>query len=658
MAVFTELMCGIAGILEFGQDAHVDAGILRRMCDVIAHRGPDDDGFFVDGRIGLGMRRLSIVDLATGHQPISNEDGSIWIVFNGEIYNHRALREQLITHGHHYRTQSDTETIVHLYEEYGKDCVQHLRGMFAFAIWDAKQKSLFVARDRLGIKPLYYRLTPRNFIFGSEIKALLAYPGVRPEFNRSTLPEYLAFGYLSGGETFYTGVRKLMPGHRLELNEQGNLKIEQYWELPSLAEDQVRDERYYVESYRELLEGAVSNHLMSDVPLGVFLSGGLDSSAIAALMTKIRHEPIQTFSVGYSEQSYSELPYARTVAQHLGSEHHEICVSREDFFDALPKLIWHEDEPIAWPSSVALFFVAELARAHVKVVLTGEGSDETLGGYSRYAFTLRNLAFDRVYRSVVPSGIRRHLRDFIATSSWIAAGARRKLSHSFLALDGESWTSLYFDNFFSAFNQNDQATLLAKEFCDQVAAGSAYRSVLGCWEKSSGNLLQRLLHTDIKTYLVELLMKQDNMSMAASIESRVPFLDHVLVEWALRVPASIQIHGTAGKQILKKAMEDLLPPEIIYRTKLGFPTPWSGWLMGAQLDSIEQMLLEPRSIGRGFFNRSAIERLFREHRAHYRDHYDRIWRLLNLELWHRVCLEGESHKSPRPFTELRSVPTA
>jgi asparagine synthase (glutamine-hydrolysing) len=651
-------MCGIAGILEFGKDAHVDSGVLRRMCDVIAYRGPDDDGFFTQGRIGLGMRRLSIVDLATGHQPISNEDGSIWIVFNGEIYNHRTLREDLISRGHSYRTQSDTETIVHLYEEYGNDCVQHLRGMFAFAIWDANRKSLFVARDRLGIKPLYYRLTADNFLFGSEIKVLLTYPGVRPGFNRATLPEYLAFGYLSGDETFYNGVHKLMPGHWLEVNEQGNLRVEQYWDLPLAVDDKPHDERYYVESYRELLEGAVGSHLMSDVPLGVFLSGGLDSSAVAALTTKIRREPIETFSVGYHEQTYSELPYARTVAQHLKSVHHEVLMSREDFFGTLPKLIWHEDEPIAWPSSVSLFFVARLARDHVTVVLTGEGSDETLGGYSRYAFTLKNMAFDRVFRSLVPRSIRSGIRNSISTSTWINAAARRKLSHTFLGLDGESWTSFYFDNFFSAFNQKDQNELLTDELNHEIATGFAYRDVLQYWEASSGELLQRLLYTDIKTYLVELLMKQDNMSMAASIESRVPFLDHVLVEWATRVPASIQMRGTAGKQILKKAMEGLLPHSIIYRPKLGFPTPWSGWLAGAQLDSIERMLLEHRSMNRGFFKRAAVEKLFAEHRARYRDHYDRIWRLLNLELWHRVCLEGESHEFAGRSAEAKSVPMA
>jgi len=651
-------MCGIAGILEFGDNTHVDSGVLRRMCDVMAHRGPDDDGSFTQGGVGLGMRRLSIVDLSTGHQPISNEDRTITLVFNGEIYNHQALRQRLIALGHRYRTQSDTETIVHLYEEYGKDCVQHLRGMFAFAVWDATKKTLFIARDRLGIKPLYYCITSRNFIFGSEIKVLMTYPGTRPEFNRSALPEFLAFGYLSADETFYTGVRKLMPGHRLEIDQQGDLHFEQYWDLPLASEDEHQPECYYVDAYRELLEGAVSSHLMSDVPLGVFLSGGLDSSAVAALMTKIRREPIETFSVGYTEQTYSELPYARTVAQHLNSVHHEVFVSREDFFGALPKAIWHEDEPIVWPSSIALMFVAQLARERVKVVLTGEGSDETLAGYSRYAFTLKNLAFDRFYCRLVPRSLRRDIRDSIATSTLLSATARRKLSHTFLGLDGESWSSFYFDNFFSAFHQKDQKELLTDEFTREVEAGSAYRNVLRYWEQSSGELLPRLLYTDIKTYLVELLMKQDNMSMAASIESRVPFLDHVLVEWAMRVPAGIQIHGTTGKRILKKAMEGLLPRDIIYRPKLGFPTPWSGWLAGGELDDIERLLLEPRSMARGFFRKPAVEKLIGEHRAGYRDHYDRIWRLLNLELWHRVCLEGDSHEWSGQSMEARSVPIA
>src|SRR6266567_7545598 len=391
-------MCGIAGMMKFGQDARADSGAVRQMCAAMTHRGPDDEGVYTDGPVGIGMRRLSIIDVAGGHQPISNETGTIWIVFNGEIYNHAELRKKLEPLGHRYRTNSDTETIVHLYEQYGRDCVQHLRGMFAFAIWDREKEALFIARDRLGIKPLYYQLTSDLFLFGSEIKAILAYPGIKPEFNQSTLAEYLAFGYIAGQETMFTGIRKLMPGNKLEIDDSGDIKIEPYWDLSAPAGNDGRPRAHYIKTYRELLEECVASHLMSDVPLGVFLSGGLDSSAVAALTSKIRGEQIETFSVGYDEEAYSELPYAREVARHIGSRHHEVRLSRQEFFDSLPKLIWHEDEPIVWPSSVSLYFVARLARERVTVVLTGEGSDETLAGYTRYAWTLQNSRMDGIYR--------------------------------------------------------------------------------------------------------------------------------------------------------------------------------------------------------------------------------------------------------------------
>ena len=641
-------MCGIAGVMKFGEGARADASSVRQMCAAMVHRGPDDEGVYADGRVAIGMRRLSIIDVAGGHQPISNETGTIWIVFNGEIYNHAELRKQLEPRGHRYRTNSDTETIVHLYEEYGHDCVRHLRGMFAFAIWDREKETLFIARDRLGIKPLYYRLTTDSLLFGSEIKVILAHGGVNAQFHTAGLPEYLAFGYLSGEDTFYEGIKKLMPGHWMEVNAKGAVNIQQYWDLDVATPHASRDEAYYVRTYREMLEQAVGSHLMSDVPLGVFLSGGVDSSAVAALMTKIRRAPIETFSVGYTEQSYSELPYARIVAKHLNSVHHEVMVSQADFFDTLPQLIWHEDEPVVWPSSVSLYFVARLARERVTVVLTGEGADETLGGYSRYAFTLKNQAFDQVYRRMLPGFARKSVQNLIAKSPLLGATLRRKLGHTFVGLDAASWSSFYFDNFFSAFSEGEQSGLLTEDVQRQIASGSAYQHVLAYWNNSRGEMLQRLLYTDIKTYLVELLMKQDNMSMAASIESRVPFLDHVLVEFATRIPREVQLKGLAGKNILKKAMEDLLPHSILYRPKLGFPTPWSGWLAGPRLDSIEKMLLESRSIERGYFKPEAIKTLFFEHRAKYRDNYDRIWRLLNLELWHRVCLEGESKGFARP----------
>ena len=631
-------MCGICGVFYSDRAQRVNRDMLVSMNQQIVHRGPDDDGFFVEENVGLAMRRLSIIDIQSGHQPLSNEDRSVWIVFNGEIYNHQDLRKDLQSLGHRYRTRSDTETIVHLYEEYGRDCVKHLRGMFAFAIWDHSRRCLFLARDRLGIKPLYYRYDGNTLLFGSEIKAILAYPGVKPEFNRGTLAEYLAFGYIAGDECMYAGFRKLMPGHILTLDESGQLATASYWDLDVQADDGSQSREHYVRRYREQLEECVSSHLMSDVPLGVFLSGGLDSSAIAALTTKIRKERIETFSVGYAEESYSELPYARTIAEHLKSRHHEVRLSRDEFFQMLPRLIWHEDEPIVWPSSVALYFVARLARERVTVVLTGEGSDETLGGYTRYPWILLNSRLDSVYRMLTPAVLRRMLREGIRALPF-SATSKRKLEHTFLVRDGASWTSFCFDNFYSAFSEAEQDELLTPEA--KRMAGDAYGGSMKYWNNVSGDLLHRLLYADIKTYLVELLMKQDQMSMAASIESRVPFLDHSLVEFTARIPAKYATRGMTGKCILKAAVKDLLPNSIVHRQKLGFPTPWANWLAGPQLQNLEHSLLEPRTLERGLFRADALKRLFAEHRAGHREHGNRIWRLLNLELWLRVCVDRE-----------------
>jgi asparagine synthase (glutamine-hydrolysing) len=631
-------MCGICGIFFSDRDWHVKGNLLAGMNQRIVHRGPDDEGFFVEENVGLAMRRLSIIDVKAGHQPLSNENQDVWIVYNGEIYNHAELRADLEARGHNYRTRSDTETIVHLYEEYGRDCVKHLRGMFAFAIWDRRKRVLFAARDRLGIKPFYYRWDGAAFLFGSEIKTIFAYPGIEPQFNRATLAEYLAFGYITGPETMFANVRKLMPGHTLELGERGEPRIAQYWDLTTEVDQEPRSREYYVKTYRELLEQAVSSHLMSDVPLGVFLSGGLDSSAVAALTKKICGNRIQTFSVGYGEEAFSELKYAREVADHIQSEHHEVRLSREEFFAILPKLTWHEDEPIVWPSSVSLYFVARLARERATVVLTGEGSDETLGGYTRYAWTLLNSRMDAAYRAVVPGGLRRLVRQAIHAGPF-SATLHRKMEHTFLVRDGSSWSSFYYDNFFSAFAASEQSELLTPETL--AVAGDAYAGSTETFERSHGDLLHRMLYADINSYLVELLMKQDQMSMAASIESRVPFLDHVLVEFTAQIPAKYSIQGMGGKFILKQAVEDLLPRSIIYRKKMGFPTPWEYWLSGPQLEDLEQVLFEPRTIERGLFRPETVRRIFAEHRAKTRDHGNRIWRLLNLEIWHRVLIDGE-----------------
>lgn len=631
-------MCGICGVIAPSGEVPAP-GALAAMNQQIAHRGPDDDGTFTQDNCGLAMRRLSIIDVASGHQPMTNTDGTLHIVYNGEIYNHRELRRELEARGHTYRTHSDTETILHAYEEFGDACVTRLQGMFAFAIWDSRTHRLFAARDRLGIKPFYYLFEHGRLLFASEIKAILAYPGTPREFARNKLAEYLAFGYVSGDGTMFSSISRLPAGHTLEFVEGAAPRIRRYWDLPEHPNARAASHRSYVHTYREMLEASVGSHLMSDVPLGVFLSGGLDSSAVAALATKIRG-PIQTFSVGYDEEAYSELSYAQTVAEHLGAEHYEVRVGREEFFNVLPTLIWQEDEPLAWTSSVALYFVSRLAGEHVKVVLTGEGSDETLAGYERYAYTLLNSRVDPFYRAIAPSAMRSWLRDRIGTSEQLGATLARRLRHTFLGRDGASWESLYFDNFYSAFSAGDQQSLLTPDTRRTVE--NPYASALGYWQSYSGDLVHKMLYTDIKTYLQELLMKQDQMSMAASVESRVPFLDHRLVEFTAGIPHSSLIRGLTGKHVLKDAIADLLPANIIHRKKMGFPTPWSHWLAGAQLDGIEQLVLEPRSLQRGLFQARALEQIFDEHRRGFRDRATQVWRLMNLELWHRVFIDGEA----------------
>src|SRR6266571_9547905 len=449
-------MCGICGIVYSGEERPVQRDTLAQMNAQIVHRGPDDDGFFVEGNVGLAMRRLSIIDIRTGQQPISNEDESLWIVYNGEIYNHRELRSKLEARGHCYRTKSDTETIVHLYEEYGSECVQHLRGMFAFAIWDRRRRELFIARDRLGVKPLYYAHTEDGSLyFGSEIKTLVTANAVKPEVNFAALPDYLANHATSGEETLFRGVKRLLPGHTL-LWRDGHVEIERYWDVSfAKAIDTTRRDQDYIDEWADLFRTSVRLRLMADVPLGMFLSGGIDSSAIAAVMSTMVNEPIKTFSVAFKEREANELEYARLIAESYKTNHHEVVVSPEDFFSALPKLVWHEDEPLAHPSSVALYFVSRLASKHVKVVLTGEGSDELLAGYARYRKTIYNLALGARYHGAVPAGVRNAIRNRIDGLP-VNSTVRQKLVRTFLSLQPDI-ESIYFDNFavFSRARQND-----------------------------------------------------------------------------------------------------------------------------------------------------------------------------------------------------------
>ncbi len=597
------------------------------MTDTIRHRGPDDSGYYQDAWASLGHRRLSIIDVAGGHQPMSNETGGVWIVYNGEIFNHAGLRPALEQSGHRYVTRCDTETVVHAYEEYGPDCVKLFRGMFAFALWDRENRRLFCARDRLGKKPLYYYWDGRTFIFASEIKAILAHPAVSPRLEESLLPEYLAFGYISEERTLFSGIRKLMPGHHLTLDLNAAApepQIRQYWEIPAPVCDDSQNDTAWIRECRERLEETVHMRLMSDVPLGVFLSGGLDSSAIAAIMKRQSDGPVKTFSVGYEETAFSELGYARQVAQAIGTDHHQVIVSMADFFNALPQLVWHEDEPITWPSSVCLYFVSRLASQQVKVVLTGEGSDEMFGGYARYRFFDVNQSVLRYYR-ILPAPFRRAIRGWVAASSLLSANVRRKLQHTFVGRE-EGFESLYLDNFYSAF---------------PASAPAAYANFLRYWKQTEGwEALPRLLYTDQKTYLVELLMKQDQMSMAASIESRVPFLDHEFVEFSTRVPARLKIRGGIGKYIVKKAVEELLPKEIVYRKKMGFPTPLRQWLLDNRAQPLFDWLSDPNGLVAACVDGAELKRLVGRQQSGAEDATDRVWRLLNLQIWGDLFLTG------------------
>ncbi|HVX67009.1 MAG TPA: asparagine synthase (glutamine-hydrolyzing), partial [Bryobacteraceae bacterium] len=558
-------------------------------------------------------------------------------VFNGEIFNHAALRPDLERAGHRYTTRCDTETILHSYEQHGADCVSHFRGMFAFAIWDAAARTLFCARDRLGIKPFYYYWDGTLFAFASEIKALLEHPAISASFDDALLPEYLAFGYTSGDRTLFSGIRKLMPGHvlTLALNDTApRPQIRSYWDVPAPAPEPERDDEAWIRECRERLEETVRMRLMSDVPLGMFLSGGLDSSAIAALIKRMTTGPVETFSVGYREAPFSELSYARQVAEAIGTDHHEVVVGMEDFFNALPSLVWHEDEPITWPSSVSLYFVSKLASERVKVVLTGEGSDELFGGYARYRFYMLNQRWARLY-GLLPQGLRRVLREQVAATRLLSAGPRRKLQHTFIGRDN-GVEALYLDNFYSAFSAEEQRTLFPP-----LAGGAPYAGFLNYWNTGRAySPLQRMLYTDQKTYLVELLMKQDQMSMACSIESRVPFLDHTFVEFAARVPDRLKVRGGEGKYIMKRAVEDLLPRDIIYRTKMGFPTPLRQWLREPASAHLLDALRDPEGLLAGYVDRTALDGLLARQASGGEDVTDRIWRLLNLQVWGDLFITG------------------
>ena len=647
-------MCGINGIAFSTRSGRVvSREVLEAMRDVITHRGPDEEGLFIDRNVGLGHRRLSIVDVASGHQPMTNEDGSLHIIYNGEIYNHADYRESLEANGHVYSTHCDTETILHLYEEHGSACVDYLRGMFAFAIWDQRKRELFIARDRLGIKPLYYVHTDDGSLyFGSEIKTLLEARAVRPEINYAVLSDYLANHAPSGEETLFLGVKRLLPGHVMTWRD-GELSIRRYWDVDfSKDDDDARDDKTYIKQWSELFRESVRLRLMADVPLGMFLSGGIDSSSIAAVMSGMVSEPIKTFSVAFAEREANELGYARLIAAAYKTNHHEIIVSPEQFFAALPRLVWHEDEPLAHPSSVALYFVSRLASQHVKVVLTGEGSDEMLAGYGRYRRTIWNLALGQRYKQFTPAVARDTIRKQI--ERMMPGGRmRQKLMRTFLVLSPDL-ESIYFDNF-AVFPAPMQQHMFTRETMDRIHNIDPYVELRRMLERTKDlSLLDGLLYADIKTYLHELLMKQDQMSMATSVESRVPFLDHKLVEFTAKMPDSMKLRGGTTKYVLRESMKGVLPEKILLRTKMGFPVPIGSWFRGPFKSVIDEYVLSERALSRGIFAPDFVRKIVSLHQAG-EDHSERLWSLLNFEMWLRRFFDTEELPSSEAVLEKSLV---
>ena len=633
-------MCGICGLVTPAGAPPVRRELVERMRDTLVHRGPDGAGLHVDGQIGLGHRRLSIVDVAHGQQPMHADDGRYTLVYNGEVFNHPTLKQQLERDGVRYRTRSDTETVLHLYERHGAACVEHLRGMFAIALWDRDERTLFLARDRFGVKPLYYvHGSDGTLWFASEIKALIEAGAVAPQLDRSQFPDWMANHAPSGNHTLFAGVRRLPPGHILQWRD-GAITVRRYWDLPTGEGAHAhRPERELVQEYLERFTEAVKLRLMSDVPLGMFLSGGIDSSAITAVMSTLVQEPIKTFSVAFAEREANEFAYARQVAQRYATDHHEVVLGRDEFFSLVPQLVWQEDEPMAHPSSVALFAVSRLAAQHVKVVLTGEGSDETLAGYNRYRMTALFRAFGARWESLVPGAVRRAVAGGVRAAA-PHSGFARKLARTPLALPSDLDT-LYFDNF-AVFGRARQQQVLAPALRAELAGADPYAAHHAAMARRSGRpLLEQLLYADTATYLHELLMKQDQMSMAASIESRVPFLDHPLVEWVTGLPASLKLKGLTTKVILREAMQGKLPPEILSRKKMGFPVPVGAWLRTSHRHVVDEFVLSERAMRRGLFDAAAIRALVAEHQAGTAKHDERLWALVNLEVWHRLWMDRE-----------------
>ena len=618
-------MCGIAGIIR-AEDRPVLEREIRAMCGAMTHRGPDEEGVYLGDCVGLGMRRLSIIDLENGRQPVSNEDRSIWVVFNGEIYNYRELRTELTRKGHTFRTASDTETIVHLYEDFGARAVDHLRGMFAFALWDERRRQLLLARDRLGIKPLYYAQLDGDLVFASELKPILQLPEVGRRLNWEGVSHLFTFLATSPSRSIVDGVRKLEPA-RIAVAARGRpIRIERYWDLAFEPDDRATEQEL-VERLRALLTEAVSRHQISDVPIGAFLSGGIDSSAVVATMARLTPDRVKTFSIGFVENGYDELSYARRAAGAFGTEHHELIL-RPDVIRMVEDLAWYLDEPFGDTSAIATYVVSKLAAEHVKVVLTGDGGDEIFAGYDKYLVERRERAYDRV-----PPIVRKMIS---AVGHAMPEGmpGRRFLRH--LALDG---SRRYLDAS-TLFHADELRKLLHDDALEQLSACDPWAESLSYLRGNEGDWLSGAQYCDLNGYLpLDVLTKVDRMTMAHSIEARPPLLDHHLVEFAATIPANLRLRGGTTKYLFKQAMRGLVPDEIIDRPKHGFAVPLAAWLRGELSGFARDVLLSERCRRRGLFNVRFLERLLRFNERG-RDVGLQLWTVLSFELWCQRFLDA------------------
>ena len=605
-------MCGISGLFHFDQAHPVDPMVIRSMRSVMTHRGPDDSGEYTSGSVGLGFNRLSIIDLGGGHQPMSNSDGSAWIVFNGEIYNFQELRRDLVARGHQFRTRSDTEVILHAWDEFGEACVEKLRGMFAFAIWDSRQQVLFGARDRLGIKPFYYHVDRAKFAFASEMKALLEVPGIEREVDPLALAEYLRHRYVIAPNTMLRGFYKLPPAHTIRVG-RGSVRVSRYWDAPMEVTSPVVKQSK-IEELEALLDEVIRLHLISDVPLGAFLSGGLDSSMVVAMMAKVGAREIKTFSIGYDSPE-SELDYSRVVARHFHTDHHELHLTPEAFREWLPKMVWHMDEPVGDEASIPLYYLSQFARREVTVALSGEGSDEIFGGYPTYRTMLAYEAANRIPGARIAGTL---------LSRMLAEGKGKK----YASMLGEPLESRY-GGVSRVFSRDELPRLLAGFTGQHIGAATVHERV------QHATPLNRMSYVDLNTWLPDdLLVKADRMSMAASLELRVPFLDHRLVEFASRLPTNLKVRWNTGKYLLKRCADPLLPREIVHRSKKGFPVPARSWLARELSAFARETLLASGSGANRFFARREIESVLATHS--HRDRTGQIYALLVFDQWYRT----------------------